>query len=110
VALPLLGCATDEAANRNYTGVWQWSFETSAFTTTTGQGPYWLVAEGQTWEQLIAPLRAAGGPWGRVAIVVEGDLSPVGQYGHLGAYSRQLRVTRVIESRLLGTMPAPQGS
>ncbi len=112
LALPLVACATGgDSEPRAFTGVWQWSFETSAFTTNTGQGPYWLVAEGENWEALVAPLRASGGPWGRVAVVIEGNLSPVGQYGHLGAYSRQLRVTRVIEARLLQALPAPpQGS
>jgi len=112
LALPLVACATDSNSGpRAFTGVWQWSFETSAFTTTHGEGPYWLVAEGANWEALVAPLRASGGPWGRVAVVIEGNLSPVGQYGHLGAYSRQLRVTRVIEARLLSSLAAPpQGS
>ncbi|GIK47867.1 MAG: hypothetical protein KJZ75_03775 [Hyphomonadaceae bacterium] len=90
-------------AAQRYAGTWDWRFETSAFTTDNGQGPWWLHAEGAAWEQLNAPLALeAGGPWGRVHIVVEGELSAPGRYGHLGAYERELRVARVIEARRIG--------
>jgi len=98
---------------RRYAGVWQCSFETSAFTTTAGEGPYWLVAEGDVQRALTAPLNGgtagtpSSGPWGRVAIVVEGRLSHRGHYGHLGAYARQLQVDRVIEARLLQAEAPP---
>lgn len=110
IALALSACATNTSP-RSFTGVWEWGFETSSFVGTRGEGPYWLVAEGANWEALQAPIRSSGGgPWGRVAVVIEGDLSPPGQYGHLGAYERQLRVTRVIESRLISASSPPQGS
>ena len=102
LAFAFTGCASAPAGPGRFTGVWQWGFETSSFTTTLGEGPYWLFAEGDMHQALTAPLREAGGsPWGRVAIVVEGDLSPPGHYGQLGAYRRQLRVTRGIEARLM---------
>src|SRR5262245_51217703 len=84
VALALAGCAS-APETRRFTGIWEWQQETSTFTTDMGAGPYWLVAEGPSWDQLNAPIRAAGrGPYGRVAIVVEGTLSADGRYGHLG--------------------------
>ena len=111
LALALSSCSTPQGARRTFTGVWEWSFETSSFRTDRGVGPYWLTAEGDNWEQLVQPLRASGqGPWGKVAVVVEGDLSAPGQYGHLGAYSHQLRVTRVIEARLISSSGPPPGS
>ena len=112
MAFALASCATEGASgvSRQFTGVWDWHFETSSFTSNTGQGPYWLVAEGNTQEQLSAPLREAGGPWGRVAIVVEGTLSGSGRYGHMGAYARELHVTRVIEARLISAERQPSGS
>jgi hypothetical protein len=104
LGLALSACATPAAPQR-YSGTWDWHFETSSFTTDDGRGPWWLHAEGAAWEQLNAPLRAGGGPWGRVHLVVEGHLSAPGHYGHMAAYEREFRVTRVIEARLISTRP-----
>jgi len=106
--LALVGCATPASVQR-YTGDLVWSFETSAFTTDDGQGPWWLAGEGEAWRAVVAPLaRGQRSPWGRLHLVIEGQLSPPGHYGQLGAYQRQLRVVRVIASSLA---PAtPQGS
>lgn len=63
------------------------------------------------WDQLVAPIRTSGGgPWGRVHLVVEGELSAPGHYGQMGAYQRQLRVTRVIDARLISASAPPAGS
>jgi hypothetical protein len=40
--------------------------------------------------------------WGRAFVVLEGEVSPPGSYGHLGQYPREIVITRVIEVR-----PAP---
>ena len=109
-ALALSACASSTPDNPRFTGVWEWAFETSSFTTTHGEGPYWLVASGPAHDALTAPLRQAGSTYGRVAIVVEGALSAPGHYGQLGAYQRQLLVTRVVEARLMSAMPASTGS
>ena len=109
LALALSACA-NTAGQRTFTGVWEWGFETSAFTTADGAGPYWLVATGSNHETLTEPLRSAGSVYGRVAIVVEGTLSEDGHYGQLGAYRRQLTVTRVIEARLMSALPPGQSS
>jgi hypothetical protein len=37
--------------------------------------------------------------WGRVFVVVEGQVSPRGSYGHLGRYPRQIIITSVLEVR-----------
>ena len=96
--LALAACAsTAPAAPHRYSGSWDFHFETSSFVTDEGEGPYWLSGEGEVWPQLTAPLQASGGPWGQVHIVIEGELSEPGHYGHMGAYERELRVTRVIE-------------
>lgn len=110
LGLFLSACVTPGAPQR-YSGTWDWHFETSAFTTDDGQGPYWLAAEGEVWDQLNAPLRNSGaGPYGRVHLVVEGVLSEPGGYGHLGAYQRELRVTRVLEARLISADGRPSGN
>jgi hypothetical protein len=111
LALALSACSTADAGSQRLSGTWDWHFETSSFVTDSGEGPYWLSAEGSTWADATAPLERAGrGPWGRVHLVVEGELSATGQYGHLGAYERELRVTRVIESRLISASNDPSGS
>jgi hypothetical protein len=98
--LALSACATAPALQR-YSGTWDWRLETSSFTTDDGRGPWQLHAEGEAWEQINAPIAQSGaGPWGRAHLVVEGELSARGRYGHLGAYEREFRVTRVIEARL----------
>lgn len=111
-SLALAACASSAPAGpQRFSGTWDWHFETSAFATDDGQGPYWLHAEGAAWDALNAPLRrSGGGPWGRVHAVVEGELSAPGRYGHLGAYERELRVTRVIEARLIEADAPPSGS
>jgi len=99
LGLLLAACASASASQtQRFSGTWDWHFETSAFTTDAGEGPYWLAGDGAVWDQLSAPFSESG-PWGRAHLIVEGRLSPPGQYGHLGAYSRELRVTRVMEAR-----------
>ena len=104
-------CASAAETPRQFSGTWDWSFETSAFRTDEGAGPYWLSAEGQTWSQIVAPIESAGaGPWGRLHLVVEADLSAPGRYGHMGAYEREIRVTRVIESELIPASRPPSNN
>jgi hypothetical protein len=106
--LLLCACATPLAAQR-YTGDLVWSFETSSFTTDDGRGPWWLSGQGEAWSAVTAPIERSGhGPWGRVHLVIEGNLSAPGHFGQLGRYQRQLQVTRVISSTLIAAQP--QGS
>ncbi len=104
-----VGCASSAGeAPATYSGEWDWRFETSSFASSDGRGPWWLSGEGDVWEQLSAPIMQAGnGPWGRVRLVVEGELSAPGTYGHLGAYERELRVTRVIGAELIEAYSRP---
>lgn len=101
--LGVLAACTTSAENRTqrFSGTWAFHFETSAFVSDAGEGPYWLAGDGDNWPQLTAPFTQAGHPWGEAHIIIEGELSPPGQFGHLGAYTRELRVTLVIESRLV---------
>jgi hypothetical protein len=103
------GCAsTANEPVATFSGEWEWRFETSAFTANDGRGPWWLSGEGDVWAQLSAPIMQAGdGPWGRVRLTVEGELSAPGSYGHLGAYERELRVTRVLRAELIEAYNRP---
>lgn len=111
LVLGLTACASAAPASQHqrFTGDLEWGFETSSFRTDDGRGPYWLSAEGDVWPQVVAPIQASSNrPWGRVHLVIEGELSAPGHYGQLGAYERELRVTRVISSALVRS--EPQGS
>lgn len=103
------GCASSSGEpTAVYSGEWEWRFETSSFAPTDRRGPWWLAGEGDVWDQLSAPIMQAGnGPWGRVRLVIEGELSAPGRYGHLGAYERELRVTRVIQAELIEAYSQP---
>lgn len=102
LGLALAACASGASAGtQRFSGVWDWHFETSAFVADDGEGPYWLSADRATWAQMTAPFEGRTSPWGRAHIVVEGELSAPGAYGHLGAYERELRVTRVLETRFV---------
>jgi hypothetical protein len=112
MGLAVAACASDASTGpQRISGSWDWHFETSAFMTDAGAGPYWLSAQGAVWGVITAPIERSGrGPWGRLHLVVEGELSGPGQYGHLGAYERELRVTRVIESTLIAADGPPSNN
>ena len=70
-----------------------------------GQG-YWLSADPGV--ELYAAYHAAVGEDYLPAYVhVTGRLSPPGQYGHLGAYTRELTVTEILEINATGVCAAP---
>ena len=109
LAFALIGCTTTTGTQR-FSGTLDWSFETSAFRTDDGRGPWWLTADRGVWDQVVAPLHGGASPYGRLHLVIEGELSAPGHYGQLAAYERSLRVTRVIESRLISASSPPSGS
>lgn len=52
------------------------------------------------WAWNTAPIvQESEGRFGRYFVVLEGEVSPVGRYGHLGRYPRQILVTKVLEVR-----------
>ena len=106
VSFALGACALPASAyTQRFSGTFDLHFETSSFHPDGGGGPYWVSFEGDTLERIAGPLDQSDdrGTWGQFHIVVEGNLSPEGHYGHLGGYRRELRVTRVIESRVLAS-------
>jgi hypothetical protein len=104
--LLLAACTSSAPGTERFTGLYADGFEMQAFTAD-GRGETW-------WAHLEpdarAAIDAAKGPGPRVPFgfriraEVEGRLSEPGHYGHLGAYPRQLTITRVISAKLA---PAP---
>lgn len=105
LSFALGACALPASAyTQRFSGTFDWGFETSSLHPDRGGGPYWVSFEGDALERIAAPLgQTDRGTWGRFHLVVEGRLSPEGHYGHMGAYRRELHVTRVIESRVLAS-------
>lgn len=95
----LSACATTSA--QNYSGVYVTAFETEAFYSYDGGDPYWVSADPAVHAALQAPIPRPIDPQtgARVVVEVQGVLSPPGRYGGLGAYTRELHVTRVISAR-----------
>jgi len=107
VPVVLLGaCATPESdvqqvtwgPVRAYSGSYVPGWEFSDFTPVGGTETWWLSGNLKP----IYPYEEGYHPHGvHLFITVEGQLSSPGNYGHLGRFPRELRVTRVISIRRL---------
>jgi hypothetical protein len=101
---------------QTFEGRYFWAFEASVFypgesECTTGIPAYWLGAESGSgfFERLDAlavnvPNAKVSGV--RAHVRFTGRLSPPGQYGHLGAYEREVTVVHLIDMQ--SAEPCPQ--
>ncbi len=98
MAILSAGCAPQEGA-QVFDGYYRQGFEQSTFYPLDGQGPYWLEADGEVWEDLREFYVDGPGRGGGITVrlVVEGSLDTGGTYGHLGAYRARLTASRIIE-------------
>jgi hypothetical protein len=92
----LQGCAV--SGMQTYQGVYAVGYETQAFWSQEGDGPWWVDGRFGADQRLEEGVRSAnaGFPWGSVRVEVRGALSPAGSWGHMGAYDRRLTVYEVI--------------
>lgn len=91
-----------DSSSRLYRGVYVQSFETSSFTACGSGERWWLTfASGAAASDFSERVGGTGSAtWGKqVYVEWEGTPSEPGEYGHLGAYAREFRVTRVREAR-----------
>lgn len=97
-------CADRSEEPGVFEGYYYTGFETSNFVpgrSCDDRGPrYWLVSDPEA--RFNEALREAG--WEPLAfqafwVRFEGELSEPGRYGHLGAYEREVRVTKLLELR-----------
>ena len=100
--LALGACAT--ASLRTYSGVYVVGQDMTALYSYDGGDPYWVSADPDVQQAMQAPIPQPFDPGAtaRVIVEVQGVESPPGIYGHLGAYTRELHVTRVVSARLQG--------
>ena len=102
---PIIGVSEGEFAGHYTSG-----FEVASFAPCAGSGPsgpWWLNAapEIRFYEQYSALLGGTPQPPGAYASVFlrfRGTLSPPGDYGHLGAYEREVMVVEVVEMSVEG--------
>lgn len=98
---------TQPSATR-YRGLYVFGFETSSFVPDGAERGWWVEATPEARQALHAAAAPIRQPNDAIFVhaEVEGELSPPGQYGHLGAFERRLMITRVI-SATVQPRPAP---
>lgn len=106
VALLLVGLVTATAACGSradlHAGRYESGFEASAFYPCGSDEQWWLTADSASWARLHAPPARidSGGYREATAFVrVRGRVTGPGEFGHMGAYDRELTVTEVLEVR-----------
>ncbi len=82
-----------------YRGTYLFGMEQSEFRPEGSRDKWWLSGDiHDLRKRFTRPSKDGSAELsGPVAIVVEGELSAIGQHGHLGLYKRELRVSQVLE-------------
>lgn len=83
-----------------HAGRYESGFETSAFYPCGSDEQWWVTADSVAWARLHSPPARvdSSGYLEAVAFVrLRGRVSPPGEYGHVGAYDREIRVGAVME-------------
>lgn len=96
--LVLAGCATAATAPapERYAGFFERGFEVESFHACGEPSPWWVTDAPELRRRYAEVARA---PYERVYAVVVGETGPVGRFGQLGGYTRELAVSRVEELR-----------
>jgi hypothetical protein len=103
---PTLGSTTGE-----FRGHYTSGFEVASFVPCSDSqigndaGPWWMgsTAESGFYDQYLDVIGGPSAPeYVTVFVVWRGAVSPPGEYGHLGAYTREATVQEVIEMSLDG--------
>jgi hypothetical protein len=103
------------STNDTFEGYYASGFEVSSFVPCEAAGEagygagYWLTGTPDFYDTYSRLVTESGHDpvtgYFPVYTVFEGTLSPEGHYGHLGAYTREVTVTKLIEMSLDGTCP-----
>lgn len=83
-----------------HAGRYESGFETSAFYPCGSDEQWWVTADSAAWARLHSPparVQSAGHLEAVAFVRLRGRASPPGEYGHVGAYDREIRVDEVIE-------------
>jgi len=88
-----------------YAGLYHFGFERSEFRFLGGREHWWLTGDIEDVTSRMARPSANQPAELRspVFLVVEGELSEPGRFGHMGGYRRELRVLKVLETKQIDT-------
>lgn len=109
--LAALACQALPATTSEFEGTYSSGFEVSSFvpcdySDEAGYGVgYWLTGTTEFYDQYYALVESSGfdPSTGYLSVYVrfKGELSPSGDYGHLGMYEREITVTELLEMTLV---------
>ena len=82
-----------------FRGTYEFGSERSVFRPEGDRGKWWVTGNvDELRQRFVALSREESAEFnGPVPVVLVGELSGKGEFGHLGAYKRELRVTQVVE-------------
>jgi hypothetical protein len=100
----VVSCGAD-LSEREYRGHYRWGFEVSEFRPCGSSEKWWATGDPASLRRVHDT--PAPGPVQELFVVWYGKPSAKGAHGHLGAYSREFKVARLVEARLPKTGDCP---
>ena len=85
--------------NQLHEGYASFGFEVSAFTPLASDERWWVVGEAPYQDLRDRYGELTSNPYAEIYVEIRGDVSEPGRHGHLGAYTRTIRVTEVVTVR-----------
>jgi hypothetical protein len=100
----LAGCSLlgSDGDSGTFEGFVSWGFEVSAFSPCDREETWWVdggEAEAELFERYFEIIEQASGEPAGVYARVRGEVTERGEYGHLGAYEREVDIEEVLEVR-----------
>jgi len=95
IALLAGSCSLIDQAPTTHRGLVSFGFEVEGFSPCGSAESWWVTGVPVELRQTYQA--AVGFNYVPVYVVVEGTLGEPGSYGHLGAYQREIRITRLVE-------------
>jgi len=86
------GRPSEDTPAQRFVGYYEAEWERQVFRPCDTPESWWA------WNTGLIEREPAGAP-GRFFVVLEGQVSPPGRYGHMGRYPRQILITKVLEVR-----------
>ena len=81
-----------------YVGYYIFGFERSEFVPQENREESWWLS-GRINCDVLTFNQERFSPWGQVYVEIQGVVSPVGHYGHMGFYKREITLTNTVSCR-----------
>ncbi len=102
ISVLLLSCSSAKNSSeiQLYRGEYRSGFELSAFVPENGKERWWLSFAGDVDRSKLNTTVATERRFdsNNYKLLIKGKLSEKGHYGHMGAYTREITVTEIIEA------------